>query len=669
MSAENNENLPDVTPEPERPPPSARTEPELGFLERLHHHRVAQWTLAYAAGAYTLLHAVEMISGAFGWSHLVVRLVALALLLGTPMVVTVAWFHGHRGRQRIGGYELLLVSALLAVSGGVLWLVGNPDNKQSAQQGQAGSSVADGVSEGMPGQRDGPSVAVLPIQLGSGEMAPFYRRISWELASTLERSSDVRLASTDAVDALPDNLSDNDAAERLGVRYLLKGSANQTNSGVALSISLFDRTVGKEAWTQQFDEPNSQATVSTMARAVLKQIHGSAASEPSVSVDSGVYELYLQAGQYAAIDEREKAEGLYRKALATDPGYSLALAGLCGLLTERYRSTHAQGHFEEAERLCYRAWTKDPGSLEVQYALGTLFAAAGEDEKAKDALEAALRINPHDVRARLALAGLLETEQPDLAEQEIKQVIKENPGSPNAYRELTLLYYVQGRYTEAVEAARWRVRLQPNSDRSKNSLASVLMLAGMFKEAKSLLLELRAEGSTNPLVENNLATILFFDGDYAEAADIYRRALESMPENYTLSRNLGDATWHAQGKQAAAPIFRRTVELADRALDVDPDSDALAHLCVALGSLGDRPRYEAVLNSLITKYRDDPQMQYTAAVAASRVGDMQTAADHARKALQQGYPLAYLTADPDIAAIGIQLDGPDSYSHLASGPR
>lgn len=37
-----------------------------GFLERIKHHKVVQWTLAYAALAYTLLHGAEMLGSSLG---------------------------------------------------------------------------------------------------------------------------------------------------------------------------------------------------------------------------------------------------------------------------------------------------------------------------------------------------------------------------------------------------------------------------------------------------------------------------------------------------------------------------------------------------------------------------------------------------------------------------
>ena len=42
--------------------------------------------------------------------------------LGLPIVVMLAWYHGDRGQQRITRSELAVLTLLLFLSGGVLWL-------------------------------------------------------------------------------------------------------------------------------------------------------------------------------------------------------------------------------------------------------------------------------------------------------------------------------------------------------------------------------------------------------------------------------------------------------------------------------------------------------------------------------------------------------------------
>ena len=65
--------------------------------ERIKHHKVVQWTLAYLALAYTLLHSAEMLGNSLGWSHGPLRLFTLVLILGVPVVIVISWYHGARG--------------------------------------------------------------------------------------------------------------------------------------------------------------------------------------------------------------------------------------------------------------------------------------------------------------------------------------------------------------------------------------------------------------------------------------------------------------------------------------------------------------------------------------------------------------------------------------------
>src|SRR5271170_1414121 len=83
-----------------------------GVWARLKEHKVMQWTLAYAAAAYTLLHGTAMVSEALEWPKLVTRILTLVLILGVPLVMTLAWYHGAKGLKRISGPELLIVTLL-----------------------------------------------------------------------------------------------------------------------------------------------------------------------------------------------------------------------------------------------------------------------------------------------------------------------------------------------------------------------------------------------------------------------------------------------------------------------------------------------------------------------------------------------------------------------------
>ena len=57
---------------------------------RINDHKMVQWSVAYIALAYGVQNGVELTSDAFEWPHAVVRASMLLLVLGLPVVMTLA---------------------------------------------------------------------------------------------------------------------------------------------------------------------------------------------------------------------------------------------------------------------------------------------------------------------------------------------------------------------------------------------------------------------------------------------------------------------------------------------------------------------------------------------------------------------------------------------------
>src|ERR1051326_8080197 len=73
---------------------------------RAKEHRVAQWTVGYIALAYGIQHAVILTSESFEWPNIVARGTMLAFVLGLPLVIVFAWYHGEQTTKRITRGEL-----------------------------------------------------------------------------------------------------------------------------------------------------------------------------------------------------------------------------------------------------------------------------------------------------------------------------------------------------------------------------------------------------------------------------------------------------------------------------------------------------------------------------------------------------------------------------------
>ena len=92
-----------------------------GVWDRLRRRKVVQWGLGYAAVAWAALQGIEYLGGTFDWPRAIQRWTTVALILALPIVVTLAWYHGDKGEQRVSRAELAVLAVLLLLGGGALW--------------------------------------------------------------------------------------------------------------------------------------------------------------------------------------------------------------------------------------------------------------------------------------------------------------------------------------------------------------------------------------------------------------------------------------------------------------------------------------------------------------------------------------------------------------------
>src|SRR6266567_5842363 len=82
---------------------------------RINDHKMVQWSVAYVAVAYGIQHGVILTSESFEWPNAVARISMLLLVLGLPLVVTFAWYHGERASRQFSRAELTIISILLVI--------------------------------------------------------------------------------------------------------------------------------------------------------------------------------------------------------------------------------------------------------------------------------------------------------------------------------------------------------------------------------------------------------------------------------------------------------------------------------------------------------------------------------------------------------------------------
>ena len=166
--------------------------------------------------------------------------------------------------------------------------------------------------------------------------------------------------------------------------------------------------------------------------------------------------------------------------------------------------------------------------------------------------QARLRRDPDDHESRTGLAvRYMEVGQVGLAEQELREAIRQAPGYPDAHYNLGSVLQAQGSVRQAISAYRRAIALDP-----------------MYSEA-----------------HNNLGALLDTTGDRANAMAHYRLAVQFGPREAAAHYNLGIALMAR--RQPDEPVTE-AVEAFRQAVALDPDyPEARASLGAALLVEGD----------------------------------------------------------------------------------
>jgi TolB-like protein len=325
-----------------------------GVWERIKHHKIVQWTLAYLALAYTLLHGTEMLSGALSWSHGLIRIFTLVLIVGVPIVVILAWYHGARGQQRVSATEVMIIALLLGIGGALLW---RDSKTEHAVEGATTTAAHEQIRGNNITELPAPtaSIAVLAFSdmSAEGNQGYFSDGIAEEVLNALAHVSGLKVASrTSSFQFRKSDLGVPAIAQKLGVRHILEGSVRKAGTMVRITAQLIDAQSDQHLWSQTFDRPLTTANLfaiqDEIAKAIVGQLATTIGGAPGTVMPAGTatvaadtanvdaYDLYLQ-GRALFIarttQNLSKAASVLKQALGKDPNFARAWETLAAVYT------------------------------------------------------------------------------------------------------------------------------------------------------------------------------------------------------------------------------------------------------------------------------------------------------------------------------------------------
>ena len=581
--------------------------PSDGLLGRLKSHKVIEWTLAYAAAAYTLLHGVEMLSEAQEWPHILVRVLSLVLVLGAPIVATVAWYHGARGLKRVSGPELAILTVLLFLAGSVLWYFARSAGHTEQTADIKTSPVLD------------KSIAVLPFTNLSSSADDEY--LSDGLADTLlqmlSNVSDLKvIARTSSFSFKGKNEDVRAIGQKLGVASLLVGSVQHAGDQLRVLAQLVSTKDGTQLWTKTYDR--KMADVFTVQDEIAAQVAAALTgrlretrtkTQQQHQPPLAAYEAYLRGRQLlrAFNDQAFQAAGVqFRAAIELDPAYAQAYAGLAESYVLHNGGFGAPGMtaISQAQSAVQRALELDPELADAYVALGLIRRISEDRLGAAQAFQRAIDLNPGSASAYLWQGwAQLNVGNNDEAKQLLDRAAALDPESPTIQVVRGAVAFSEGRAEAALQLLRRALELEPQFVAAYYYLGLNYEAMGRLDDAGRNYKRALALGGATPAIMS-LVTVYGYLGDDATA-----RKYLSLGHIEPGDTNTWGLVMQTQAEGDDATVAREASRVVALSPKVSWAVNALARTQVAAGHASDavaliRSSYPELMSNL---RRFDPE--------------------------------------------------------------
>ena len=566
----------------------------------LRRRKVVQWGLAYAAGAWGFLQGLDYVSNVFDWARQVQQVATLGLVIGLPIALVIAWYHGDKGHQRVTASELAILTLLFLLGGGIFWRYeqGSEQAPAAAGEHRAAASTA--------GAAERPSIAVLPFENRSrlDEDAFFVDGIHDDILTQLSKIGAMKVIARTSVEQFRNTeLTARDIGEKLGVKAVLEGGVQRAGDRVRVTVRLIDTATDAHIWAESYDRQLTAANLfaiqSEVAAAIAAALKSALTPQerartelvPTLSLEAWeAYQLGRQRMANRASAGLVEAERFFRESIQLDPSFALAYVGLADALSMQvvYSGVPREPGLANAEQVLAEAMRLDPGLAEAWATAGLIARYRMQFDRAETMYRRAIELNPNYATAHHWYSTLLrDLGRADAALAEIERAVELDPLSALINLSHGQRLEAKGRFEEAASSYRRAVRIDPSGPLAWLDLARLNAYAfNRFTDAIPLAVratELDA-GGLRPSVE--LARLLFDLGDDERFAAEMTRAARNWPDDDSVQ--LGLALLELTRRDAHQASLR-----ARRSLDADPRNN-LALMILRDADLG-AGRYTAAL--------------------------------------------------------------------------
>ena len=488
------------------------------FLTELKRRNVYRAAVAYGVVAWFLTQLTTQVFPFFEIPNSAVRFVVIALAVGFPIAMLLAWVYEltpegivrtedldpvqARSARRATGriLDFIIIGVLLLVI--AMLIVGRrPFYKQT------GESISQ------------KSIAVLPFENLSEDKANAYfaEGIQDEILTRLSKIADLKVisrTSTQHYKSAPENLPE--IAKQLGVAHILEGRVQKSGDAVRVNVQLIKAANDSHLWAETFDRKLTEifSVESEVAKAIADQLRAKLtgqeekeiAAKPTDNVEA--YDAYLRGLVYtlkAGGSDPVNALGAQKylkEAVRLDPKFALGWALLSYLDSRSYIAQSLQPKLalcEEARGAAETALTLQPTLGEAVWAKGYYHYACLKDyDTAVRYFEEAQQLLPNNSRIPESLAYVARRRgQWDQSESYFNEAERLDPRDVNLLIQHALSYAVRRRFPEALRKLDQVLNIIPDDVNILTLKAAIAQAEGDLPRAAALLAPLHP-GAEDP---------------------------------------------------------------------------------------------------------------------------------------------------------------------------
>jgi serine/threonine-protein kinase len=563
-----------------------------GFFEEVKRRKVYRVAAAYIIAAGGIIQLASAAFPAWELPNWALRLVIVALLMGFPIALILAWVYditaqgvratpapavpgSHRRRNIV---MLVLTGVIISAAAGFFLLP-----RVSAHKCDK-------------------SIAVLPFENLSDEKenAYFADGIQDDVLTNLSKVGDLKVISRTSVMPYRGKASNlREIGKTLGVGAILEGSVRRIGNRVRVNVQLINADTDEHMWAEDYDRDLTDvfAIQTDLAQQIVRELQAKLSPMEKAQIERRPtengeaylafmqgHEMFYRADKFRS--NTEKAEQLFEKATKLDPNFAGAFAALAWVHDWNYHDFDpTPARKEKARAAAVEALRLQPNLPEAHLAMGFYYYYCERDyQAALDEFAIAKLSLPNSPEVYMAI-GAIERRQGKWKEStaNLQKAASLSPKDAWVLQNLADNYYATRSFEAADKIFDRAIEAAPSSFGPRAEKAKLAIdWKGDLSVMETALTQVPTGVDPDGLVTFARVQLLLLQRKFSGALAVLQQSPQG-GSHFDRPRELFEGAIYSflNDKEKALSAFERARPIAEKALRESPD-DASRHVTLGL---------------------------------------------------------------------------------------